>query len=159
MSSDLNIFASYSEDQYINLYTNTTFKLYRSIYLKDFKCDHLFISSCPLNCIVLVNKAESRILVYSINGQYITQFKEESSQYTIKSPKLLKDRNFCEYLIYTFGVKLICRRLPFLEMKQQIALPLRKPEYIDVADDYNTIYISNNSGDEVIYIKNYAAKK
>ncbi|MCQ2820200.1 MAG: hypothetical protein MJ252_23285, partial [archaeon] len=155
VSFDMNMFGTCSEDGYVNLYTFTTLKLFRSIYTKEFNCDFIFISTCPLNCIVLVDQTENKMRVYSVNGEFLSEAEENSNQYMIKSPKVAKDSNFSEYLIYLYGVKIILRKLPYLEVKQELTIPIRNAEMTDINEGEKTIYITNWNGDDVVYIKNY----
>ena len=159
ISFDMNLFGSCSEDGYVNLYTFTTLKLFRSIFVEDFVCDYIFISTCPLNSIVVINQSLNKVKTYSINGEFLAESEDSTQQYIMKSPKVVRDSNFCEYLIYIFGVKLIMRRLPYLEMKQECTIPIRNPEMIDINEGEKTMYIINGNGDEVVYLKNYNLDK
>ena len=153
-SSELSIFASSSKDGYLNLYTFPKYKLFRSIYInpKEFSCDEIFIIDCPLPSIIIYSKINDNLLSYSINGAFLSKISENG----IKSPKIIKDSNFNEYLcyIYTPSNSIRTLTLPYFDLKRDIPMSLNNIESIDVSYDSKYCFIGNDKASQIIYLKN-----
>ena len=150
-SHDMNAFATLSKDGYINLYTVPLVRLFRSIYFPNHSCDKIFMSSSPLPCVAIFSEEESEIVIYSINGKYLSKIKEPNG---FKSPKIVKDSNFCEYILYISARKVLVRSLPYLEQRCEISLTIRDPEVIDINEEMNVCYVGNMQGSEWVYVRN-----
>lgn len=150
-SNNLNIIATASSDGYINLYTIPQFRLFRSIYLPSKSCDYIFCSSCPLASVVIFSNNENIIETFSINGKKIGSFVEANG---FKSPKLIRDSNFCDGIIYISGRKVITRSIPYLELMSEVSLTIRDAEMLEIDEEMKICYVSNLQGNEWVYIYN-----
>ena len=152
--SELSIFASASKDGYINLYTLPKYKLFNSIFIEpnEFSCDEIFIVYSPLPSIIIHSKKNDTLLSYSINGTFLKKIKEEG----IKSPKISRDSNFNELLIYISNSTNSIRTLtlPYFDLKKDIPMSLDKLECIDISYDFKYCFIGNKDGNQIIYLKN-----
>ncbi|MCQ2816363.1 MAG: hypothetical protein MJ252_03765, partial [archaeon] len=119
-SSSLNLLASSSYDGYINVYLFPSFKLVNSISEKQ-RVDNVFLSICPLPCIVTYIKSNMKFKSYSINGNIIStenqMEKEEISEGGLITPNIYSDKTFNEYLLYgnTNGC-IVIRKFPYMQI-------------------------------------------
>ena len=150
-SSDMHIIASACKDGCVNLYTLPLMRLFRSIYIDNHTNDYVFVSSCPLACVVSFAMNTKTIMSYSINGKFLASLTEETA---FKSPKLVRDSNFCEYIIYITTRKVVVRSLPYLENVKELLLSIRDPEMLDVDSENKVCYVGNMQGSEWVYIVN-----
>ena len=152
-SSNLSIFASCSVDGYINLYTMPSYKLFRSIKinLEEFSCDKVFLISSPLPSVIIFSKNNNCLLSYNINGHFLMKFEEKG----IKCPKIVRDSNFNEYLVYIYSENSIgIVNLPYFDYTKNINIELNKIECIDVTHDFQYCFIGNEDASNIIYLKN-----
>ena len=153
-SSELSIFASSSKDGYINLYTLPKYKLFNSIFIdpNEYSCDEIFIIYSPLPSIIIHSKKNDTLLSYSINGTFINKIEEQG----IKSPKISRDSNFNELLIYISSSTNSIRTLtlPYFDLKKDIPMSLDNLECIDMSYDFKYCFIGNKDGNQIIYLKN-----
>ena len=150
-SSDMHIIASACKDGYINLYTLPLMRLFRSIYIANHTNDFVFVSSCPLACVVSFALNTKTITSYSINGKFLASLTEENG---VKSPRLVRDSNFCEYIVYISSRRVITRSLPYLECVKELSLFVRDPEVLDIDNENKVCYVGNMQGSEWVYIMN-----
>ena len=153
-SSNLSIFASASKDNYINLYTIPSYKLFRSIHIneEEFSCDEIFLISSPLPSVIIFSKKNSCLLSYNINGHYLMKYEEKG----IKCPKIVRNSNFNECLVYICTIDNSIRivSLPYFEYTKNFSIQLNKIEYIDITNDNQYCFIGNEDATQIIYLKN-----
>ena len=96
----LNLWGSSGYDGYINLYTFPSNKKISSIKLDEDSiiADYIFISSSPLPCFIVYCKNNYTFYTYSLIGNLICKICEIDSE--IFSPKIIRESNFGEVLIY-----------------------------------------------------------
>ena len=152
-SSNLSIFASASKDNYINLYTIPSYKLFRSIHIneEEFSCDEIFLISSPLPSVIIFSKKNSCLLSYNINGHYLMKYEEKG----IKCPKIVRNSNFNEFLVYicTTDNSIRILSLPYFDYSKNISIQLNKIECIDITNDYQYCFIGNEDATHIIYLK------
>ena len=152
--SELSIFASTSKDGYINLYTLPKYTLFNSIFVdpNEFSCDEIFLSYSPLPSIIIHSKKNETLLSYSINGTFLKKIEEPG----IKSPKIARDSNFNELLIYISSTTNSIRTLtlPYFDLKKDIPMSMDNIECIDMSYDFKYCFIGNKDGNQIIYLKN-----
>ena len=156
-NNELNLWASSSIDGYINLYSLPLNKLFRSIKIPSNNCSYLFLSSSPLPSIIAIciDKKESEIFVYSINGYLIMTQKEQGS---ILSPKIFKDLNSNDYLAYIFNNNIYIRNLPNLIL--QVLIEELNDIYTIFTNKEKTIlYAANKTASEIYIIKHEVKKE
>ena len=72
VNNHLNILVSSSYDGYLNVYTIGKFQFVRSLKLTQIPyASHIFISNCPVPCIVVYNKDSNTMSSYTVNGSEI----------------------------------------------------------------------------------------
>ena len=82
----------------INQFKEEPFKEYG-----EEKClfaNNIFLSSCPIPCIVVFIEEINSFRTYTINGEFINEIEEEDDSSKIYSPIVYKNINFHEFLIY-----------------------------------------------------------
>ena len=96
----LNIWGSAGYDGYVNIYTFPSNKKISSIKVEKSACcaDYIFISSSPLACFIIYSGHNFTFYTYSLIGNLICKVSEVDN--FIYSPKILKESNFGEVLIY-----------------------------------------------------------
>ena len=96
----LNLWGSAGYDGYVNLYTFSSNKKISSIQMEQYAlyADFIFISSSPLACCIIYSSHNYTFYTYSLIGKLICKVCENESY--ILSPKILKESNFGEVLIY-----------------------------------------------------------
>ena len=150
-NNELNIWASASIDGYINIYSFPLCKLFRCIKVPTKNCRYTFLSSSPLPSIIAIcnEKAESEIFVYSINGKFLYNQKEQNS---ILSPNIIKDLNSNDYLVYICNSTICIRTIPNLII-QVLIEDLPGIYTIFTNDDKTTLYATNRNGNDIYIIK------
>jgi hypothetical protein len=150
-NSELNLWCSSSIDGYINIYSFPLCKLFRAIKLPTNKCKYIFLSSCPLPCIIAISKekTENNIYVYSINGKFLYK---QIEQNIILSPNIIKDLNSNDYLVYICNDSVCIRTLPNLIIQVLIEnLPGIYCIFTNI--DKSILYATNRNGSEIYLIK------
>ena len=150
-NSELNLWCSSSIDGYINIYSFPLCQLFRSIKLPTNKCKYIFLSSCPLPCIIAISKekTENNIYVYSINGKFLYK---QIEQNIILSPNIIKDLNSNDYLVYICNDSVCIRTLPNLIIQVLIEnLPGIYCIFTNI--DRSILYATNRNGSEIYVIK------
>ena len=146
-NSELNLWCSSSIDGYINIYSFPLCQLFRSIKLPTNKCKYIFLSSCPLPCIIAISKekTENNIYVYSINGKFLYK---QIEQNIILSPNIIKDLNSNDYLVYICNDSVCIRTLPNLIIQVLIEnLPGIYCIFTNI--DRSILYATNRNGSEI----------
>jgi hypothetical protein len=73
----------------------------------------------------------------------------------IKCPKIVRDSNFNEYLVYIYSENSIgIVNLPYFDYTKNINIELNKIECIDVTHDFQYCFIGNEDASNIIYLKN-----
>ena len=151
-NNELNLWASATVDGYINIYSFPLCKLFRSIKIPTKKCRYIFLSSSPLPSIIAIcnEKNESEIFVYSINGKLLFRQKEQNN---ILSPKIIKDLNSNDFLVYICNSNICIRSIPNLII-QVLVEDLPGIYAIFTNSDKTILYGTNRNGNEIYLIKN-----
>ena len=112
INNTLNMFATASMDGYINLHILPSFVLVSSIQISQkmnendisddefLYANNIFLSSCPLPCIVIFISSKRLFKVFSINGGYISEVGESEDTTKLNEPIIFKNLDFQEFLIY-----------------------------------------------------------
>ena len=112
INDTLNMFATASMDGYINLHILPSFVLVSSIQISQkmnendisddefLYANNIFLSSCPLPCIVIFISSKRLFKVFSINGGYISEVGESEDTTKLNEPIIFKNLDFQEFLIY-----------------------------------------------------------
>ena len=148
---ELNLWCSASIDGYLNIYSFPLCKLFRCIKLSTNICKYIFLSSCPLPCIIAIckEKSENLIYVYSINGKFLYKQIEQNG---ILNPNIIKDLNSNNYLVYICNNSICIRTLPNLIIQVLIEdLPGIYCIFTNI--DKSILYATNRNGSEVYVIK------
>ena len=169
INDNLNMFATSSLDGYINMHILPSFDLVRSIkvsianhyYANDdddnlFYANNVFLSSCPLPCVVTFISSKRLFRIFTINGEYVGDIEETNNSNYIKSFVIFNDLNFQEYIIYgTDDGKIKIRKFPNMDLINN-AQPSDCEDIIslDISPDkkYCYIWLKKN---EMIVIKDY----
>ena len=119
--------------------------------------DNVFLSSYPLPCITIYISKMKLFLTYTINGEFVSEQKEEdkyNSTY-ITSSKLYKNLTFQEFLIYGTDKGIVkIRRFPDMNLVGDIikvtnGTPI---EILEISDDKRFCYVSSE-GNKINIIK------
>ena len=96
----LNLWGSAGYDGYVNIYTFPSNKKISSIKVQQSAlcADYIFISSSPLPCFIIYSSHDFTFYTYSLIGKLICKVCENDTN--IYSPKILKESNFGEVLVY-----------------------------------------------------------
>ena len=112
INNTLNMFATASMDGYVNVHILPSFVLVNSIQLSQkvseidisedefLYANNVFLSSCPLACIVLFMSSKKLFRIFSINGGYISEVGESEDTTKLNDPIIFKNLDFQEFLIY-----------------------------------------------------------
>ena len=148
-NNELNVWASATEDGYINVYTLPLCKLTKSIKLDiNSKCNYVFISDSPLPSLIII--CEDEILIYSINGFFIYKLKEYS---IITNPIIFKDFYKNDYLAYVINEKDVSiRNIPGLSVTSSFVNE-KDIFYICPSEDLKLLYLVNKNGTQVDVVK------
>ena len=157
-NDDLNLFTSATINGFINIYTLPECKLTRSIKIDINNCTNIFLSSCPINCVIIVNSLidDTELYAYSINGHFL---KKQNTSSNIKSPLIMKDLSSNEYFVYINENEINIRTIPSFFMQVQIDLNnycINEKEIIQsicISEDMNNLYAINSNGNHVLIIK------
>ena len=174
----LNIWGSTGYDGYVNIYTFPSNKKISSIKVDKSarSADFIFISSSPLPCFIIYSSHNFTFYTYSLIGNLICKVSENENM--IYSPKILKESNFGEVLIYGNDKGQINMRfLPSLDLFLKRAINENEGynyislDLIDVSKNgwycitwnnengilyaiYDQSHISENEELEIIYLAN-----
>ena len=120
-NDDLNLFTSATINGFINIYTLPECKLTRSMKIDINNCTNVFLSSSPINCVIIVNSLidDTELYAYSINGHFL---KKQNTSSNIKSPLIMKDLSSNEYFVYINENEINIRTIPSFFMQVQIDL-------------------------------------
>ena len=129
ISSDLNLLADCSYDNFIHIYSLPKCNKINSIFIKDFNynSDYVFLSAQPLASIVLYSNKSFQFKCYNINGHDLDvkqndkesydELKNKNYQEFMISPLVFTDCVFTDYLLYAFGYQfIILRKLPLMDI-------------------------------------------
>ena len=111
VDNHLNAVGTASYDGYIMIYTLGKFKLVRSIKVwnedplnKFTYADNIFLSDCPLPCIVIYNQEVNKYQSYTINGTPIdiskSKKKKGSNLYMQSIPKIKQKKKLTSYCVF-----------------------------------------------------------
>ena len=138
INDTLKMFATSSKDGYIMLYTLPNFTLARSIYIPSlFKdeseflyADNVFLSNSPLPSITIFIGKKKLFKIFTINGHFIQDIKEEENVNCIKSPIVFTSYDYQDYLINGTNNGIIkIRKFPELELIHSI-MPFKNEKSI-----------------------------
>lgn len=140
-------------NKWIYLYTLPSCKLARTIKIDTKNCSYSFLSSSPLPSIIIIrdDTNNSEILVYSINGKFITQ---QTLYSRLINPIILKDLNSNEFLCYIDNEAVNILSLPNLEPRATIAFQ-KEEEIFNIfpSQDKTSLYCLNKDGNKVYVIR------
>ena len=152
-NSDLNLWLTTTINGFIYLYTLPSCKLARTIKIDTKNCSYSFLSSSPLPSIIIIrdDTNNSEILVYSINGKFITQ---QTLYSRLINPIILKDLNSNEFLCYIDNEAVNILSLPNLEPRATIAFQ-KEEEIFNIfpSQDKTSLYCLNKDGNKVYVIR------
>ena len=112
INNTLNMFATASMDGYVNIHILPSFVLVNSIQLSQkvseidisedefLYANNVFLSSCPLACVVIFMSSKKLFRIFSINGGYISEVGESEDTTKLNDPTIFKNLDFQEFLIY-----------------------------------------------------------
>ena len=159
-NDNLNLFTSASINGIINIYTLPECKLTRSIKIDINNCTNVFLSSSPINCIIIVNSLidDTELYSYSINGHFL---KKQNTSSNIKCPLIMKDLSSNEYFVYINENEneINIRNIPSFFMQVQISLndycfsEKETIQTICLSEDMKNLYAINSNGNNVLIIK------
>ena len=157
-NDDLNLFTSATINGFINIYTLPECKLTRSMKIDINNCTNVFLSSSPINCVIIVNSLidDTELYAYSINGHFL---KKQNTSSNIKCPLIMKDLSSNEYFVYINENEINIRTIPSFFMQVQIDLNnycSNEKELIQsicISEDMNNLYAINSNGNHVLIIK------
>lgn len=166
ISSDLNLFADCSYDNFINIYALPKCERINSIYISNnFKADYLWLSAQPLASIILYSNKLNQFKCYNINGHDLNVEQNDRSLYDelktkneiepISSPVVFTDGFFIDYLLYVFGNKFILlRKMPLMEVVLKINFEEKVfISLVNVSLNKEYIYAADNKNKKVYLIK------
>ena len=113
---------------------------------EEIYADKIFLSSSPLPCITVYISKNKIFRTYTINGEFVSQQKEEDElgSIYIKSPKIFQNINFHDFLIYGTDKGYIKIR-SFPEMKlvgESLNLTDGIPiEVLEISEDKRFIFV------------------
>lgn len=146
----LNIYADSNIDGYINIFTFPSCKMISSIKV-ECSVDFIFISQSPLSSIVVFSKDDMMFYVYSMNGFFLCKEEELDG---VVSPMRIKDKAFCDYLVYgTEKGSIVIRAFPNMDLVGGVDVSDSAIKCIDVSEDRTHIYAWTDEGQEIISIK------
>ena len=129
ISSDLNIFADCSYDNFIHIYSLPKCDKINSFYINDinFNPDYIFLSAQPLPSILLYSNKVYRFKCYNINNhelkveqndkEFYSQLRINNCNEPMISPIVFTDFSFIDYLLYSFGYQfIILRKMPLMNI-------------------------------------------
>ena len=166
ISSDLNLFADCSYDNFINIYSLPKCERINSIYINNnFKADYIWLSAQPLASVILYSNKLYQFKCYNINGHDLNVEQNDRSLYDelkiknegkpISSPIMFTDGFFIDYLLYVFGNKFILlRKMPLMDIIFKI--PFVGNEFISLVNislSKEYIYAVDNNNKKVYLIK------
>ena len=166
ISSDLNLFADCSYDNFINIYSLPKCERINSIYINNnFKVDYIWLSAQPLASIILYSNKLCQFKCYNINGHDLNveqndkslqnELKTKNEREPIFSPIIFTDGFFIDYLLYVFGNKFILlRKMPLMEIV--FKLDFEGNEFISLVNvslSKEYIYAVDNNNKKVYLIK------
>ena len=166
INDNLNMFATSSKDGYIMLYTYPTFNLIRSIYIpllfkeeKEFLwANNIFLSNYPYPCFTIYIEKKQLFKIYSINGHFIQDIKEEDNTENIKCGFVFTTFNFQDYLIYGTNNGFIkLRKFPELNLIHKIS-PFNNNKNIEclcISKDYRFIFCWSESNEIAVISNNF----
>ena len=167
INDNLNMFATSSKDGYIMLYTYPTFNLIRSIYIpslfkeeKEFLwADNIFLSNYPLPCFTIYITKKKLFKIYTINGNFIKEIKEDENINNIKCGYIFTSFEFQDYLIYgTNNGFIVLRKFPELNLIQKIN-PFNNEKSIEclcLSKDLRFIFCWSESNEIAIISNNFS---
>ena len=168
ISTDLNLFADCSYDNYIHIYTLPRCQKIISIYNKDrlFKLDFIFLCAQPLSSVILYSNKSTKFKCYNINGYDLNVEQNDTNLLNMSkydrsklnenmiSPIIFTNWQFNDYLIYIFRYQFILlRKTPLMDLIFKINFDQKEFIYminLSLMKDY--IYAVNNEGKKIYVI-------
>ncbi|EGR30597.1 hypothetical protein IMG5_128290 [Ichthyophthirius multifiliis] len=128
---DMISFATSSLDGTINLYNYQSYQFLRQYnHPKYYPINKVEISICPLYSIIFFSQRDCTFYSYSINGQFLASFKEDSM--IILNPKIIKDSQQMEYFVkIQFIYKNIKKKYIFIFFQKIGICQLQQTTYIN----------------------------
>ena len=133
INHNLHLCATSSMDGYVMLFTLPEFYHIRSIQISKkvseadiseeefIYANNIFLSSCPLPCIIIFISSKQLFFIYNINGKYIGEVEESEDTKKLNSPIIFKNLEFQEFLIYgTDDGYIKIRSFPNMQMVNMI---------------------------------------
>ena len=133
INHNLHLCATSSLDGYVMLFTLPEFYHIRSIQISKkvseadiseeefIYANNIFLSSCPLPCIIIFISSKQLFFIYNINGKYIGEVEESEDTKKLNSPIIFKNLEFQEFLIYgTDDGYIKIRSFPNMQMVNMI---------------------------------------
>ena len=119
--------------------------------------DNVFLSSSPLPCVTIYISEKRIFRTYTINGEFVGEEKEEDDQGSqfIKSPKIIQDLYFQEYLIYGTDKGYVkIRAFPKMNIIRKIMVgnPGNSIETLEISKDKRFCYVWSK-GNKINIIK------
>ena len=119
--------------------------------------DNVFLSSSPLPCVTVYISQKRIFRTYTINGEFVSEEKEEDEQGSryIKSPLIFKNLYFQDFLIYGTDKGYVkIRAFPKMNVvSSKPATPGYSIETLEISKDKRYCYIWSR-GNDIIIIKN-----
>lgn len=167
INTDLNLFADYSYDNYVHIYTLPKCDIINSIFIKNnnINMDYIFLSAQPLASIILYSNKSVEFKCYNINGhdlnveqndkQLLDELKNKNCKERMISPLIFTDSQYVDYLLYVFGNQFILlRKMPLMDIIFKINFDGNELiSFVNVSLNKEYIYAVDNNGKRVYLIK------
>ena len=156
-SYNLHCFATASRNGYINLYKVPKYEMINSFRItNDDRIKYVFLSNSPLICLIAYLEYAAKFVSIAINnGKVISELVEE---HDIRSPIIVKDSGFFDYLIYISNMsRVVVSQLPELTKIEIIPINFEL-SLLSFIPDFNLLLGYNKDASKTIVI-NWNKKK